>query len=140
MFLQTQQRGFDWSELDLFLAFSEPLDDWRRISCFLCSKDKIALFHIIITLVHDMEFWAFKMQILLKFHLFISSLLDFLFCVMFSSCSKWENHSCNFLKFCESMTSVMRICLVWASGNRILPWKLLIHVKFLGFRYVIAYW
>ena len=56
MFLQTQQRGFDWSELDLFLAFSEPLDDWRRISCFLCSKDKIALFHIIITLVHDMEF------------------------------------------------------------------------------------
>ena len=34
MILQTQQRGFDWSELDLFLSFSEPLDDRRRISCF----------------------------------------------------------------------------------------------------------
>ena len=42
-----------------------------------------SLFHSIISFVilptHDMEFWGFKMLILLKFSLFISSLLDF-FC------------------------------------------------------------
>ena len=87
-----------------------------------------------------MEFWALKMLILLKFHLFISSLLDFLFCVLFSSRSNSENHSCNFLKFYESTTNMMRMCLLWASAYRILLWKLVIHVKFWGFRYVVAYW
>ena len=105
---------------------------------FLCSKDKTASF--VITLAHDMEFWAFKMLILLKFHLFISSLFDFLFCVMLSSCSNSENHSCNFLKFCESTTNMMRICLLWASANRILLRKLVIHIKCWGFRYAIGYW
>ena len=89
---------------------------------------------------HDMEFWALKMLILLKFHLFISSLLDFLFCVLFSSRSNSENHSCNCLKFYESMTNMMRMCLLWVSAYRILLWKLVIHVKFWGFRYVAAYW
>ena len=69
------------------------------------------------------------MLILLKLHLFISSLLDFLFCVMFSSRSDSENHSCNFLKFCESKstTNMMRICLLSASANRILPRKLVLN-------------
>ena len=75
------------------------------------------------------------MLILLKFHLFISSLLDFLFCVLVSSRSNSEDHSCNFLKFYEPTTNMMRMCLVWASAYRILLWKLVIHVKFRGFRY-----
>ena len=32
---------------------------------------------------------------------FISSLMDFLLCILFSFHSNSENHSCNFLKFCE---------------------------------------
>ena len=87
-----------------------------------------------------MEFWALKMLILLKFHLFISSLLDFLFSVLFSSRSNSENHSCNFMKFYESTTNMMRMSLLWVSAYRILLWKLVIHVKFWGFRYVVAYW
>ena len=125
-------------KLDLFLAFNEPLSDMRGIPCFLCSKDKTASF--VITLDHDTEFWALKMLILLKFHLFISSLLDFIFCVMFASRSNLENHSCNFLKFSQSTTNMMRICLLWASAYRILLQKLVIHVKFWGFRYAMAYW
>ena len=46
-----------------------------------------------------------------SFHLFISNLLVFLFCVTFSSRSNSKNHSCNFLKFCESTTNIMTICL-----------------------------
>ena len=111
----------------------------RKISwLFYCSKDKTASF--LITPAHDMEFWALKMLILLKFHLFISSLLDFLFCALFSSGSNSENHLRYFLKFCESMTNMMRICLLWASDNIVLLRKLVIHVKFLDFRYVVTYW
>ena len=73
----------------------------------LCCKDKTASF--VITLAHDMEFWALKMYILLKLCLFISNPLDFLFCVMFSSCSNSENHYCNFLKLCESAANMMRM-------------------------------
>ena len=80
------------------------------------------------------------MFILLKFHLFVSSLFDFLFLVLFSSRSNSGNHFCNFLKFCESTTNMMRMCLLGASAYRILLWKLVIHVKFWGFRYVVAYW
>ena len=87
-----------------------------------------------------MEFWALKMLKLLKFHLFIRSLLDFLFCVLFSSLSNSENHSCNFLKFYESTTNMMGMCLLWVSAYRILLWKFVIHIKFLGFRYVVAHW
>ena len=74
-----------------------------------------------------MEFWGFKMLILLKFYLFISRLLDFLFYVS-SSHSNSENHlDCNFQNFYESMTNMMRIC------------KIVIHVKIWGFRYVLTY-
>ena len=104
---------------------------------FLCPIDKTASF--VITPAHDMEFWVLKMLILLKFHFFISSLLDFLFCVLLSSHSNSENHSCNFLKFCESATNIMRLCLQWASANRILLRKLVIQVKLWRFRYAIAY-
>ena len=78
-----------------------------RFHVFLCYKDKTASFVII--MAHDMEFWALKMLILLKLHLLISNPLDFLFCIMFSSRSNVENHSCNFLKLCESTTNMMRI-------------------------------
>ena len=74
-----------------------------------------------------MEFWGFKMLILLKFYLFISRLLHFLFYVS-SSHSNSENHlDCNFQNFYESMTNMMRIC------------KIVIHVKIWGFRYVLTY-
>ena len=67
------------------------------------------------------------MLILLKFYIFISRLLDFLFYVS-SSHSNSENHlDCNFQNFYESMTNMMRIC------------KIVIHVKVWGFRYVLAY-
>ena len=100
------------------------------MSCFLSSKDKTASF--VIAPAHDMEFWAIKMLILSQFYLFISSLLGFLFYATFSSRSNWENHSCNFLKFCQSAINMMRICLLWASANIILLRKLVIHVKFSG--------
>ena len=68
-------------------------------------------------------------------------LLDFLFCFLSSSHWNSENHSWNCLKFHESMTNMMRICLLWASPLRILPWKLYImNVKFWVFRFVLAYW
>ena len=41
-------------KLDLFLAFNLPLDEKRRISCFLSSKNKTASF--VIAPTHDMEF------------------------------------------------------------------------------------
>ena len=84
-------------------------------------------FHSIISFVippaHDMEFWGFKMLILLKFYLFISSVL-YLLCSVLISFKFRKSFICNFLKFCESMTSMMRICLLWASANGILLWKL----------------
>ena len=104
---------------------------------FLYFKDKTASF--VIPPAHDMEFWVLKILILLKFHLFISILLDFLFCIMLSSYSNSENDSYNFLKFCESTTNMMAIFLPWASANRNLLRKLVIHVKFWGFRYAIAH-
>ena len=52
------------------------------------------------------------MLVLLKFHLFISTLLEFLFCVLSSSHSNSESHFYNFLKFHEYMTNMMRICLL----------------------------
>ena len=52
---------------------------------------------------------------------------------------KFRNHSRNFLKFCESTVKMMRICLLWASANRMLLWKLIILVKLLGFIYVVAF-
>ena len=94
-----------------------------RFHVFLCCKDKTASF--VITLAHDMESWVLKMPILLKLHLFISNPLDFLFCVMFSSHSNSENHSCNFLKLCESAANMMRIYVCY--GYQLIE-------------YVIAYW
>ena len=41
-------------KLDLFLTFNEPFDDRRKISGFLCSKDKTV--SLVITPAHDMEF------------------------------------------------------------------------------------
>ena len=55
------------------------------------------------------------MVMLLKFHVFISRLLGFPFCVLSSSHSNSENHSFNFLKLYQSMSNMMRICLPWVS-------------------------
>ena len=67
-------------KFDLFLAFTEPLSDKRRIpGCFT----SIILF--VILKAHDMEFWDFKILIFLKFHPFISGLLEFWSCVFSSS-------------------------------------------------------
>ena len=57
---------------------------------------QIRIISFVMPPVHDMEFWDFKMLILLKLHLFISRLLEFLFCVLSSSHSNSENDSCNF--------------------------------------------
>ena len=111
MSANTTNMGLIWFKFVLFhLAFTEPLDD-RRISCL---KQSIII-SFVIPPAHDMEFWDFKMLIMLKFHLFISRLLEFLFCVLSSSHSNSESHSYNFLKFHESMTRRMRICLLCAS-------------------------
>ena len=68
-------------------------------------------------------------------------LWNFLFCFLSSSHWNSENHSLNCIKFHESMTNMMRICLLWASPLRILPWKLYImNMKFWGFRFVLAMW
>ena len=75
-----------------------------------------------------------------SFHLFITNLLVFLFCVTLTSRSNSENHSCNFLKFCESTSNIMRVYLIWASANRILLRKLVINVNIWGVRYTVAYW
>ena len=72
---------------------------------------------------HDMEFWGFKMLILLKFDLFISSIL-YLLCSVLVSSKFRKSFICNFLRFHESMTSMMRIYLLWASANGMLLWKL----------------
>ena len=55
------------------------------------------------------------MIMLLKFHVFISRLLGFSFCVLSSSHSNSENHSFSFLKFYQSMSTMMRMCLLWVS-------------------------
>ena len=99
-----------------------------------------SIISFVIPSAHDMEFLALKMLILMKFHLFISNLLNFIFCVLFTFHSNSENHSCNFLKFHESITNIMRICLLWASPSRIPFMNIVIHVQFWGFIYVLAYW
>ena len=72
-------------------------------------------------------------------------LLYFLFCFLSSSHWNSENHSWNCLTFHESMTNMIRTCLLRASSFtssfRILPWKLFImNVKFWSFRFVLAQW
>ena len=85
-------------------------------------KNKGALFHLLCS--HDIEFWSLRMFIILKFHILISNLLDFLYCVLSWSHSNWEDHSSGFLKFHECMTNMMRICLLLALPYRISLWKL----------------
>ena len=80
-----------------------------------------------------MEFWALKMLILLKFLLFISSMLDMFSYVLCSHLVQIQkNHSYNFLQFCGSMTNMIGICLLWPSANSILLWELVAHVKLWG--------
>ena len=90
---------------------------WDRF-LFWCSKDKTASF--VITLAHIWNSELSKCSSYWNSTFFFRSLYDFLSCVMFSSHSNPENHSCNFMKFCESATNMMRICLLWAWANRTL--------------------
>ena len=78
-----------------------------------------------------MEFWALKFWCLSCWHstfLLVACYLPRLFYVSSSSNSKTD--FCNFLKFCETTTNMMRLCLLWPSTNRVLLWKLVIRVKF----------
>ena len=69
-----------------------------------------------------LSFVTFKMLILLKFYRIISSVL-YRLCSVLISFKFIKSLICNFLKFRESMTSMMRICLLRASTNGILLWK-----------------
>ena len=101
--------------LGLSLTFNEPLDDRRKSSCFFT-----ALFHLQYPrhMIWNPE--TSKCSCCWNFTFFISSQLDFFFCFLFSSHSNSKNHSCNFLKCCEYMTNMVRMCLLWASVNRVL--------------------
>ena len=66
-----------------------------------------------------LSFVTFKMLILLKFYRIISSVL-YRLCSVLISFKFIKSLICNFLKFRESMTSMMRICLLRASTNGIL--------------------
>ena len=71
--------------LGLSLTFNEPLDDRRRSSCFFaifCWQNSTISFAIHPT--HDMEFWDFKMLMLLKFYLFLS-VVNWIFSSVFCS-------------------------------------------------------
>ena len=70
MCLQTQQT---WVWLGLSLAFNEPSHDRRRSSCFfVLSSRQSKIISFLIPQTHDMEFWGFKMLMLLKLYLFLS--------------------------------------------------------------------
>ena len=96
--------------------------DRRRISCLFTILKQSSIVSFIILPAHDMKFWGFKMLIILKFRVFIIRLFAFVVCVLSSSNS--TNHSCNSLKFHESMINMIRIGLLLASPNIMPLWKL----------------
>ena len=56
---------------------------WQEKDFMLIYILKISIISFVMLLVHGMEFWSFKMLIWLKYHMSISRLLDFLFCVLY---------------------------------------------------------
>ena len=101
-------------KFDLFLAYNEPLDVMRKISCFFFYVLKTKRHYLI---CNTPSAWCGIMRFQnahpAEIPLFSSSLLDFLFFVLFSSHSNPEKYSFTFLKLCESMTNMMGTCLLW---------------------------